>query len=557
MKKILAILLALILTLGIATSAMAVSWAAPLVGSSGSPFSIEVIKLGINTDITGAKYYTVATDAAAFDFSTIYYAIKLVVPSYANANAHYGNSGFLSGDKVKVTVSYNNVSGKGYDTYWVKLTDKAQTLFLNARTNEFDPTWTASLSNNCGCGDSHIHSAIASGTKEVSIKATVGATGELSSLSIGDYKVEEKTFYGVLPCVNCTPQTLKGFYFKSNCAANGAFFAVNSANKVTSVYAVNSFSGNASYYGALTEFKKVLYGWVPNGTMQSCTGSCGIMTFAKTELPKGGKINKNWTKWYNTNSVMGYSRAEMIAKFDEWKNTPEIKSKGYGSYDDLFYIDDYNKEQLCSWDKIAPSGMAQPATKLPTLTPPDSINNKFHLIWWSMENVSGITKGSKTSAKYKINGTGEDRELFSAYEYSIEQGSTPDADYFPISYRNTWYGKASTEDARLFRQTSPTTVDCDYLDATMLNTLNFLYGKLGFTFADVAAGNIYMTKDILMSNFGFKVEVYDTKVWSPYTAAIVVSPVAEVPATGSATYVGFAMIALAIAAAVVTKKVRA
>ena len=540
MKKLLALALALVMAFGLASTALSVSWAAAPMSSSASPFAIEVIKLGVNSDVTGTKYYTVVTNAAAYDFSTIYYAIKLVVPSYANANAYYGNSGFLSGDKAKVTVTYTNVSGKGTDTYYVQLTDATQTLWLNSRTGAFDASWVTSASNNCGCGDSHIISAIASGTKEVSIKACVGASGELSAINVGNFSVSEKTYYGVVPCVNCAAQTLSGFLFTSDCGASGAFFATNTAGKVTGAYAVNSWSGNTVYQGALVKFSKTLYGWYPNGTMTTCAGSCGVLTFTKREIPTGAKINNTWTKWDNSFAASGYTLAQTEAAFNTWKSLPEVNKAG-ATYQDLFYEDSYQNKVASSWSAIAPSGLStQPGTVLS--------GKNYSNVWWSDNYLSGLTAGSKTKVEFTYDSA--TKTLFEAYPYDVP---TPGTSYC-LSYNNTLYMKAATSDARLYKQVAENVINCDYSDATMLNTLNYLYGKLGFTYADLAAGNVYMTKDILLSNFGFNVSVCDTKTWGAYTAAITVTPVAEVPATGSISFAGFALLVLSIATAAVMKK---
>jgi len=63
-----------------------------------------------------------------------------------------------------------------------------------------------------------------------------------------------------------------------------------------------------------------------------------------------------------------------------------------------------------------------------------------------------------------------------------------------------------------------------------------------------------MNNDILLANFGFSTSICDTATWGAYTAAITVAPVTEVPATGVASFAGFAMIAVAAAAAAVAKK---
>ena len=285
MKKIIALLLAFTLILGIGSNALAVSWAAPALSSTASPFAIEVIKLQVNGDVTGAKYYTTLSDAAAYNYSTIYYAIKLTVPSYTDANAYYGNSGFLSGSNVKVTINYTNVSGKTSDTVYVALADSAQTLFWNG--SSFDASWTSSVSNSCGCGDNHILSATAVGSAEVSIKACVGASGKLSDITIdGCYTVKAKTYYGVKPCVNCSAVNLSGFLFSGSCASYGVFFSTNSAGKVTGIYAVDTHSGYVTEYsGSMLSMNRALYGWAATGVYSgNCYyTSCGTLEYGMVQ----------------------------------------------------------------------------------------------------------------------------------------------------------------------------------------------------------------------------------------------------------------------------------
>lgn len=548
MKKILAMLLVLVMALGLASSALAVSWAAPAISTSASPFAAEVIKLGVNGDITGAKYYTVLTDAAAYNYSNIYFAVRVTVPSYANANAYYGNSGFLSGNKAKVTVNYTNLDAKGEGTYYIPLTDSSQTLWLNTKSGTFDPSWVTSVNNNCGCGDTHIISGIAKGAQGASVRVCIGASGKLDDILIdGCYKVTEKSYYGVIPCVNCTPVTLNGFLFSGNCAANGVFYAVNSANKVTGVYAVGNCGATEGYFGALKQFDKKLFGWFPDGVMQSCsTGSCGVVKFVKREIPVGAKINSAWTQWDNSFRVSGMDYTQTVAKFDEWKRLPEV-NKSSANFLDLYYKDDEGNTELSNWDRIKPSDLsAEP--KVVKASSTDSANNRYNDMWWSKNSLNEFAPGSIVKYSTLID-LYNDRVIYEGYVYDVPATST-----YTHSYGNLWYVINAISDGKLYRQTSATTVNCDYNDASYLNTLNHLYALLGFTYADVAAGNVYMTKDIILSNFGFSTSVCDTKTWSPYTAAITVTPIAEVPATGSMSYLGFALLILAVSTAAIAKK---
>lgn len=564
MKKILAIALALVMVLGLASSALAVSWAAPAASSSASPFAIEVIKLGVNADVTGANYYTVLNDAAAYNYSNIYYAIKLSVPSYANANSYYGNSGFISGNTVKVTITYTNVSGKSSETYKVALTDAAQTLWYNG--SGFDASWTASVSNNCGCGDKHILNAVAVGNKEISIKACVGASGDIKDIKVdGCYSVKEKTFYGVVPCVNCTPVNLSGFLFEGDCSNYGAFFSTNAAGKVTGAYAVDKIMAQTDYNGSVENFAPTLYGWAPAGTLSNCTSSsCGVVSFELRQLPEGAKIQTpEWNLWTNTFNFDNKSHTEMYELFQNWVKANKVASDN-SVYDnatkrpladadfDYVYIKKDGKAIRVTWNdgdgKIKPDNF-DAATATVVDKKGDALSTGKTVSTDDTGNAWNFFNGKDTAfMAYEVDHVNKYIQL--GKDYKTLNGTT-------VDYLKTKYIVAKSTDYRLFKQTSATTVNCDSNEAGYLNVLNHMYALLGFTYADIAAGNVYMTKDILLANFGFSTSVCDTKTWGAYTAAITVATVAEVPATGSVTYVGFAMIVLAIAAAVVTKKVRA
>lgn len=522
MKKIIAFALTLTLVFALASSALAVSWAAPSASSSASPFSIEVIKLQINSDVTGAKYYTTLSDAAAYNFSTIYYAIKLSVPSYANANAYYGNSGFLSGSTVKVSITYTNVSGKSSDTVYVSLTDAAQTLWWNG--SSFDASWTASLASSCGCGDSHILSATAIGTSDVAIKACVGASGKLSDISLdGCYSVKEKTYYGVKPCVNCSAVDLSGFLFSGSCAAYGVFFSTNAAGKVTGIYVLDSASGyTTTYTGSMIGMTKALYGWAATGTYSGTCyyTSCGTLEYGMVQLPVNAAVSPDYRTWINDRET--YSQT-----FDPTYSHKTVTTD-LGTADTwttVYYLNDLGKY-------VAVTGSE---SFIPT-------NNTGNV---PLDNTTVWSKG-ELSGTYTYTGT-QNTSYTSYYAYA--------SSYY--GYLNTYYQVATSSDAYLYKMTSETTVNCDTNEASYLNAINHVLSLLGFTYADVAAGNVYMTEDILLSNFGFSTSVCDNATWSTYTASITVAAVAEVPATGHESFIGFILIALAVTAAIYRKKVRA
>lgn len=521
MKKIIAVLLALTLILGLGTEALAVSWAAPATSSSASPFAIEVIKLQVNSDVTGAKYYTTLTEAAAYNYSTIYYAIKLSVPSYANANAYYGNSGFLSGSNVKVTINYTNISGKSSDTVYVALTDAAQTLFWNG--SSFDASWVSSVSNSCGCGDSHILSATSIGSSDVSIKACVGASGKLSDITIdGCYTVKAKTYYGVKPCVNCSAVNLSGFLFNGSCAMNGVFFSTNAAGKVTGIYALDSSSGyQTNYLGSMLSMNRALFGWAATGVYSgSCYyTSCGTLEYGMVQLPADAEIYKNYTVWNNTRD--SYSQV-FDGSLSHKTVTTDLGT--LDTWNTVYYLNDLGKY-------VAVTGSED---FIPT-------NNTSEL---ALDNTSIWSKGTLSGTNVYTGSQNTDYTDY--YVYSSDW----------LHYLNTYYQVAVTSDAYLYKMTSATTVNCDTNEATYLNSINHVLSLLGFTYADVAAGTVYMTEDILLANFGFSTSVCHTATWGAYTSTITVTPIAEVPATGSVSIIGLAAVALSVAAGLTRRKLR-
>lgn len=551
MKKILAFVLSFCLAFGLGASALAVSWAAPAVSSTASPFGIEVIKLTASSDVTGAAYYTVLDEAAAYDYSTIYYAIKLSLPSVADANAYYGNSGFVTDNQVKVTITWNNVSGKSTKTLYVPISSEAQTLWYDG-TN-FTAVWQQTLNVSCGCGESHIQSALASGTNEVSIKACVGASGVLSDISIGGcYSVVEKTFKGVIPCVNCTPQNLSGYLFSGDCAANDVFFSTNSANRVTGVYVMDKYLYDL-YYGAVENaYTESLYAWRVSGsyTTNCYGGSCTSRpsfslqqlsayalldeTGGTLQLSDGYAQNLSWfqngtsytssafAQWLSDGMASSISISPSVSAND-WMQVYTLKNGVYTKV---------NKQYVSGKSAYAASYYAG-LTSSGTVT----------------ISVSSTTSGGVVSGSYSSYTTvsGSTKDIFTGYPYVTQQ----------YIYGDTKIVADAAVDNRLFQQTSATTVNCDTNEASYLNTLNHLYSLLGFTYADVAAGNVYMNEDILLANFGFSTSVCDTATWSAYTAAITVSPVTEVPATGQMSFVGFICLGLGLMLAAWHKKMRA
>ncbi|MDO5111846.1 MAG: hypothetical protein Q4E65_06045 [Clostridia bacterium] len=574
MKKIFAIALALVMVLGIATSAMAISWGAPTTSSSSSPFAAEVIKLGANSGVTGTEYYSVLNDAAAYDYSNIFYAIKLTIPSASQANAAYSGAKYNVGDEIKVTISYTNVSGKSSDTKYVKIGASAKTLWYNGKTGVFEESWVPSVSNACGCGDQHVIKATASGNKEVKVKVCFSAKGKLKDIKIaGCYGVEKKEYCGIKPCVNCKPVDLNGFKFSGDCAKFPVFFSTNSAGKVTGVYVIDGC--NATYttdaYGSMKQITKALYGWQATGTdcgeCTTCTNGTATK-FELVQLDKGTVLTNGWTTWDNQSTIGSLTAAETEARFNG--SCGYLGSTVYGAFEkgakidmpinstnranayDMVYIqrDDGNftpmtaslygklADDLSAGDKLYKNSKSGTYTDAIALSGTDT----------NVESLNGVKlPAARDDGRFLPNATtGKEKD------WSVYKDWTAN-----VVYLETYFFCFEDQVEQLFQQLTADKVSCDTNDATYLNSINHLYSVLGFTYADVAAGNVYMTEDILLANFGFAIAPCSEAVWGAYTAAITVAAVAEVPATGSMTYAGFAMIVLAIAAAVATKKVRA
>ena len=589
MKKIFAIALALVMVLGIATSAMALSWGAPTTTGSSSPFAAEVIKLGANSGVTGIEYYNVLTDAAAYDYSNIFYAIKLSIPSAAQANTAYSGAKYAVGDEIKVVISYTNVSGKTSDTKYVKIGATAKTLWYNGKTGVFEESWVPSVSNACGCGDQHVIKATASGNKEVKVKVCFSAKGKLSDIKIaGCYGVEKKEYCGVKPCVNCKPVDLNGFLFSGDCAKFKVFYATNSAGKVTGAYVVDTdANGNSSYttgaYGSMKQIDKTLYGWKATGTdcgeCTTCTNGTSVK-FTLVPLDKYTKLTK-WEKWDNNSTIGTLNATATEARFNGscgYLGSTVYTQFSGGSKVDMpigstARADAYDKVYLQRDDGDFVAVDSDPTTgNLTKIVEDMTLSSNLYRNAKAKDdttNTTAITTQGTNGALTTVGKLNASTTTLVATDWlSVDKendtkrfiGADKKWSKYTTNvyyYLDTYYFCFADEVDQLFQQLTADKVSCDTTDGAYLNALNHLYSVLGFTYADVAAGNVYMTEDILLANFGFAIAPCSEAVWGAYTAAITVANVAEVPATGSMSYVGFAMIVLAIAAAVATKKVRA
>ncbi len=567
MKKLLAILLASIMTLGLASSAMALSWAAPTTSSGASPFSAEVIKLGASSGVTGSTYYTVLNDAAAYDFSTIYYAIKLSLPSVSEANTYYGTSNYSVGDTVKVNITYTNVLNKSNASTYVTMGANAKTLWYNSSTGAFEESWVPSVTNAYGCGDQHIAKATASGKSEVKIKVCFAAKGTLSDIKIsGCYSVAKREFCGVKPCVNCAAVDLNGFIFSGDCARFDVFFATNSAGKVTGAYVIDKGSDyTVDTYGSMKKISTTLYGWQLTGTgYNDYYGTGYIGTTAKFTLEPinaGSKLYNNWQNWNNSFTYGGLDAKTAEALFVgssgvlnstvvDASNVEQTVTRDAATYDTLYIMNDYGHfvpVSQVSLDKIY-DGLASAYA-----------NGTYHLYRNAnasddTTNTTAITYDTATDVTNVISLDGKvlpyskNNNRFAGKAWSKYQNTG--VNYYLDTYVFCFTGT----DEQLFQQLAASTVSCDTTDGAYLNALNYLYSVLGFTYADIVAGNVYMTEDILLSNFGFLTAPCNEAIWGAYTAAITVSPIAEIPATGGTTFLGFLCVGLSAVAFVMNRK---
>ncbi|MDO5112131.1 MAG: hypothetical protein Q4E65_07485 [Clostridia bacterium] len=504
MKKLLSLALALTLVCGFAASAQAVTWGEPSAAVAAAPISIEVVKLGINRGVTGGEYYTVLEDGAAYPYSTVYYAVKLVLPSYEAVNANYNTTEFYNGSKLSVSLSYTNLSSEVKTSVDVYLSERTQTLWYNKKNKAFEESWVPSVSNNCGCGDAHILSSTTANKGEVSVKACLSYTGKLEAVRLKDgYTIEKKTFYGVRPCLNCPAVNLEGFAVNSDCAANGVFFTVDKTDKVTGVYvfANGACAVQDTYEGAMIPDATTLYHWVMAAPVLWCAEDpCPRPTFELVELNRGQPVRRDGVI---VNPQQLIDPALFTQYCDQFKVAANLR--------------DWNLAYYKSDDVYKP---------------------------WSSLTYPYYRKGiSPGNTEIIVT----DKEY---YMYLANPGTT-------LEYGNIYVKQAADTGSHLFRMLSAQRVDCDDGAQSFLNSANRVLEIMGFTFADVEAGTIYMTTSHILANFGLYISVCDTATWNEYTASITTLPVAEVPATGAAVCAGGLLLcAGACAAASIRRKRR-
>lgn len=279
MKKKLIVALMLVMLLFASITTNAATWASTPT-QTASPFAVEVIKLKANIDATGSRYYTVTDTYAQNGNDIIYYAVKLTLPSYADANAYYGTKDLVSGSSVKVTINYTNVSNKTKDVVYAKLTDRQQTLWYDG--DEFIPYWYGQYA----LEGMQTHDTTAK------ITASIIGKGTLADISIGnDYKVKKQEYFGARPCVNCNAVNLAGYLVYSASSAYDVFlFTAN--NKLVGVYVVDR-NQLVGYDGAKVLIGQKLYEWAVVGAYMS--GGVNCYKWGFEELYQGTSYNKNGT----------------------------------------------------------------------------------------------------------------------------------------------------------------------------------------------------------------------------------------------------------------------
>jgi len=278
MKKIFAIIMAMLL-FAVPATALCSSWANPIPSSTASPFSVEVIKLIARTDATGGRYYAQIAEYEAYNDSTIYYCIKLSLPSYSEANAYYATGDLYSGSRMKVVIDYENVANKDREVVYATLTDRPQTLYYNGAS-------FASVS-----GHNYVLSALQTKDRIAKITASVVGKGSIDDIVIGNtYRVKRQAYYGVQPCVNCNPTNLVGYLVYGAHAAHDVFLSASNG-KLSGIYVIDQHQ-SASYSGAKVRIEQPLFRWVQNGLYTGYDGA-QYPTYGLQELFYGTRFDRH------------------------------------------------------------------------------------------------------------------------------------------------------------------------------------------------------------------------------------------------------------------------
>ncbi len=258
MKRLIAIATIITMLVLLSSTVLAVSWLAQTAQTS-SPFEIDVIKLKPRADTMGGVYYEQISDYAVYSDTSIYYCIKLSLPSYEEANAYYRTNGMLSGSKVKISIVYSNIANKEKDVVYASLTNRSQTLYYNG--DAFVPAM----------GNNYVLKAWQVSGAKAKITASITGNGDLEDIAFGNgYRVKSHSFYGVVPCVNCRASNLHGYLVYGTNAAHDVFFAVRNG-KLDGIYVVDGHQ-SSQYNGAKVRIDTPLYAWVQNGTFRGFDG---------------------------------------------------------------------------------------------------------------------------------------------------------------------------------------------------------------------------------------------------------------------------------------------
>lgn len=469
MKKIIATICAVLLLFVLYTSVSDAAIWTNIPSQTASPFTIEVIKLKSNTDATGSHYYTILDNAAVYNSSDIYFAIKLTLPSYADANAYYGTTDLVSGSNVKITIEYSNLANLNKEVAYAYLTDKAQTLWYDG--DEF----VAAYFDTCVLSATQIAGSYAK------ITASVGGKGSLSDISIGNnYKVKKQEYYGAKPCDNCNAVNLSGYLVYS---ANSAYdvFLSTANGKLSGVYVVDR-NKTSAYGGAKVLIDEPLYQWVIDGVYKCDNYGNECYKYRLSEL------------FYGTS----YSKTGVLA------NTVIDSSGFFTRYCNDYVVSVENRD----------------------------INGVYYM------DIDGLYR--------HVNGS---ESFWHSSPYYYKHSSAASDGYYnyldneTFYYGNVYYGVSSYASTSINKMTASTSVNNDSVDKPYLNSANYVLSMLGLSHSDI--GNVYMSDDLWLQNFGFKTDMYSTADWS-YISEIITIPIVEVPATGSNALTWVLIVAFAL-----------
>ncbi len=255
-------------------------------------------------------------------------------------------------------------------------------------------------------------------------------------------------------------------------------------------------------------FNKKLYGWAPYGTTTDCrTGSSGVVTFKHIELPVGAEIDASdpataWSRWNNTFTFNGLSHADMDAKFAIWLALPENANKDFinDSYDQVYYMEDDEFMKITSWASSLRGSILLP----------DTANGVSTNAYTFVEPTPALTvPGNGTASDFfsnkKITTTLALTDTTKLYVGVMEDN------LFRSSTLGYQYNAGWVQYGKVFHLQSHSS------SSTMSNAINHLCALLGFSYADIAAGKVSMSEDMLLWRYGLSNSVCDSQTWNGYT----------------------------------------